>query len=62
MTKENWDYEKYIRDYNKIVLNCGGWIYEKKRSEQKLKEMYELSGDSSIEQFAENVFIYEQRT
>ena len=62
MTKENWEYEKYIREYNKIALNCGGWINEKKRSQQQLKKMYEESSDSSIKEFAKNMFIYEQKT
>ena len=62
MTKEIWDYEKYIQEYNKIALGCGGWINEKKHSEQQLKEKYEDSVDSSIEEFAKNMVIYEQLT
>ena len=61
MDREEWDYEKFIFFYNKIAYNTGGWMYEETRSKQELKEEYEQSGDSSLQEFAETLFIFEQR-
>jgi hypothetical protein len=60
MDKEEWDYEKFIFFYNKIAYNSGGWLYEETGSKQEVKEKYEQSGDSSIQDFAKNLFIFEQ--
>ena len=61
MDKEDWDYDKFIFFYNQIAFNTGGWMYEETCSKQELKEKYEDSTDSSIQEFAESLYIYEQR-
>ncbi len=61
MKKEEWDHDKFIIIYNKIARDTAGWLYEENFSKEQLKEKYEQSGDTTIQDFTKHLFYYEQR-
>jgi hypothetical protein len=60
--QEPWSYETFLAIYNRIAEERGGWHYDGNIPEAELEQRYRQGQYwSTVEEFAEGLFIWEQR-
>ena len=59
--KEAWDFKLFVRHYNRIAKERGGWVWPEEISEEKLREWYGKDPLSqTLEDFAQGRYELDQ--